>query len=81
VLHCDLEKATFISVLTDASNQRDQDSSRACQHFDYESGMKIKISELKSLRGDTSVVVSDYLSNCLTENGLVGKIAGLVQVT
>jgi hypothetical protein len=37
----------------------------------------ILITKLKSLPGETSVVVSDYLSDCLTENGSVGKAVGL----
>jgi hypothetical protein len=39
--------------------------------------VKIKILQLKSLPGETSVSVNDYLSDCLTENGLVGKVVGL----
>jgi hypothetical protein len=35
--------------------------------------VKIKILELKSLPGEIYDIVSNYLSECLTENGLVGK--------
>jgi hypothetical protein len=61
VLHCDLEKATFISALTVASNRKE--IKILPQHFDYESGVKIEILELKSLFGETSVIISDYLSD------------------
>jgi hypothetical protein len=36
--------------------------------------VKSKILELISLSGEASVIVSDYLSDYLTENGLVGKV-------
>jgi hypothetical protein len=47
------------------------------RYFDYKTLAKIKILEQKLLSGKTSVVVSDYLSDCLTENGLVRKVVGL----
>jgi hypothetical protein len=39
--------------------------------------MKIRILELKLLPGKTFVIVIDYLSDCLTESGLVGKVIRL----
>jgi hypothetical protein len=39
--------------------------------------VKIEILELKSLFGETSVIISDYLSDWLTENGLIRKVVGL----
>jgi hypothetical protein len=58
VLHCDVEKATFISGLTDASNHKDMKILPVpVRYFDYETGVKIKISELKSVPGETSVIV------------------------
>jgi hypothetical protein len=47
------------------------------RYFDYECGVKIRVLELKLLPGETSLIVSDYLSDCLTENGLAGKAIGL----
>jgi hypothetical protein len=32
---------------------------------------------VKKSSGETSIIASDYLSDCLTENGLVGKFVGL----
>jgi hypothetical protein len=46
---------------------------------DYKTGVKIKIFKLKSLSGETSATVSDYLSDSLAENGLVGKFVGLCE--
>jgi hypothetical protein len=39
--------------------------------------VKSKILVLKLLSSETSVIISDHLSDCLTENGLVGKVVGL----
>jgi hypothetical protein len=61
--------------------QRDRDSGRACQEFGYETGVKIKILEPKSLPGEIYVVVGDYLTDCITESGLVGIVVGCVQIT
>jgi hypothetical protein len=47
------------------------------RYFDYESGVKIKILELKLFSGDTSVTVCKQLSNCIIGNDLVGKVVGL----
>jgi hypothetical protein len=78
VLHCDMEKATIISVLTDASNHKEiKIFPVLVRYSDCKTGVKIKILELKSLPGETAVVISDYLSDCLTENGLAGKVVGL----
>jgi hypothetical protein len=55
VLH---QKATFISVLTDASNHKEIKIFPALvRYFDYKSGVKIKMLELKSLPGETSAIV------------------------
>ena len=47
------------------------------RYFDHKTGVEIKILWLKSLLGETSVIASYYLSDCLTEHGLVGKVFGL----
>jgi hypothetical protein len=58
VLHCDLEKATFIAVLTAATNHKEIKIFPVLfRYFYYKSGVKIEILELKSLPGETSVVV------------------------
>jgi hypothetical protein len=78
VLHCDLVKAEFISVLTNASSHKEiKIFPMIIRYFDYKTGVKVKVLELKSLPGETSLVVSEYLSDCPTENGLVGKVVGL----
>jgi hypothetical protein len=78
MLHCELERAAFVSVLTEASNYKE--ITIFCMlvlYFVYKSGVKGKVLELKSLFGKTTVNVNDYLSDCLTENCLVGKVVGL----
>lgn len=58
VLHCDPEKARFISLLTDASNyEQIKIFPVLVRNFDYKSGVKIKILELKSLPNEISVIV------------------------
>jgi hypothetical protein len=54
VLHCDLEKVTCISVLTDACNHDEiMIFPVFVRHFDYETGVNIKIFE----PDETSVIV------------------------
>jgi hypothetical protein len=78
VLHCHLEKSKFISVLTDASSHKEiKIFPMIIMYFDYKTGLKIKMLELKSLPSETSVVLGDSLSDCPAENGLVGKVVGL----
>jgi hypothetical protein len=68
MLHCDLEKAAFILVLTHTSNYKEIKVFPVLViYFDYKSGVKIKILELKSLPAETSTILSDYLSDYLTE--------------
>jgi hypothetical protein len=58
VLHCDQEKATFISVLTDTSSRKEiKIFPVLLRYFDYKTGVKLKILELESLLGETSVAV------------------------
>lgn len=78
LLHCDLEKAAFISISTDASNHKEiKIFPVLVRYFDYKTGVNIKILELKSLPGETSAIVNDHLTDCLTKNGLAGKVVGL----
>jgi hypothetical protein len=58
VLHYDLEKAEFISVLTDTSSHKEISIFPVIvMYFDYKTEVKIKILDLKSLPGETSVIV------------------------
>jgi hypothetical protein len=58
VLYCDLEKATLISVLTGPSNYKQSHIFPVLlMYSDYKTGVKIKILKLKSLSGETSVIV------------------------
>jgi hypothetical protein len=78
VLHCNMEKAACSSVLTDSSDHKEIKIFHVLvRYFGYKTQVKIKILELKSLPGEISVIVSNYLSDCLTENGLVGKFVRL----
>lgn len=77
-LHCDMETAAFISVLTELSSHKEiKILPMLVRCFDYKNGVKIKILEPKSLSGETYIIVSDYLSDGLTENCLVRKFVGL----
>lgn len=77
-LRCDLENVTFISILTDASNHKEiKIFPLLVRYFDRNKGLKVKILELKSLPGETSDIVSSFLIDCLTENGLELKVVGL----
>jgi hypothetical protein len=64
VLRCDLEKAIYIYLLTDSGNRRViKNFLMLVKYFYNGTGMKIKVFELKSLPGETSVMIFACLPN------------------
>ena len=77
-LQSDLEKCSFVSILTDASNHKEVKLFPILvRYIDWDYGVRVKILEFKSLPGETSAIVSNYLTACLDENNLKEKVIGL----
>ena len=77
-LQSDLEKCSFVSILTAASNHKKVKLFPILvRYIDWDYGVRVKSLEFKSLPGETSAIVSNYLTACLDENNLKEKVIGL----
>ena len=77
-LQSDLKKCSFVSILTDASNHKKVKLFPILvRYIDWDYGVRVKILEFKSLPGETSAIVNNYLTACLGENNLKEKVIGL----
>jgi hypothetical protein len=67
-LQSSIQKANFISVMTDASNHKD--TIRIFQvlrrYFEPSKGFKLKVLEVKSFPGERGEIVSEFLTDSLS---------------
>lgn len=65
----DLDKATFVSVYSDASNHKELKLfPTIIRFFNSETGIKIRILDFVSLPGETSQIIFDSLNGILEKN-------------
>jgi hypothetical protein len=65
-LQSNIQKANFISVMTDASNHKDTIFPVLVRYFEPSKGVQVTLLELKSLPGERAETVSEFLTNCLS---------------
>ena len=77
-LESDLQKANFISIMTDASNHKDvKIFPLLVRYFNPTEGIQVKMLDLKSLPGETSETTATFLSECLENTNLKEKTIAL----
>uniref|UniRef100_A0A2S2N9H4 HAT C-terminal dimerisation domain-containing protein n=1 Tax=Schizaphis graminum TaxID=13262 RepID=A0A2S2N9H4_SCHGA len=75
MLKIELSKCNFISVLTDASNHQSQKMVPVMiRYFIPNEGVKTKILEFDELSGETSLLLTDYISKVLSHWGVLKKV-------
>lgn len=74
MLKIELSKCNFINVLTDASNHHSQKIVPVMiRYFIPTEGVKTKILEFDELSGETSLLLTDYISNVLSHWDVLKK--------
>lgn len=77
LLEDDLSAVNFVSIYTDASNHKEiKIIPIMVRYFSYQSGINVKILEVKDFAGETSDIVTDYILEVLKQHHLETKILG-----
>lgn len=71
----DLEKAQFLTIMTDASNHRTEKMFPVLvRYFDVDKGICNKLLDFNTLKGETSDIIVKFLQAVIDENQLRDKI-------
>lgn len=77
LLEEDLNAANFVSIYMDASNHKEiKIIPIIVRYFSYQSGIHVRILEVKDFPGETSDIVTDYILKVLKNHRLDTKILG-----
>ena len=76
-LRPELNKENFISASIDTSNRKEiKIAPVVVRYFVPDVGVKVKLFEFKSLKGETAAILSEYLVSVLEQNDVKEKLSG-----